>query len=72
VEVDTRHEKRRPPKVKGEVLIHGHSHVREKVRGNMIHVGVDAWDFFPVPISDVAAIIRKRFPVEEKDATANS
>ena len=32
----------------GGILIHGHTHSADKVNGNMIHVGVDAWDFRPV------------------------
>lgn len=38
-----------PPKVPGEVLIHGHTHSSSRGGGNAIHVGVDAWDYGPVP-----------------------
>jgi calcineurin-like phosphoesterase family protein len=45
-------------------LIHGHTHSsgnpvsRSKARGTLqIHVGVDAWDFYPVPHSEVKALI---------------
>lgn len=41
---------RRPPREKGVVLIHGHSHEPARLkRGGVIHVGVDAWDYSPVP-----------------------
>lgn len=48
---------RRPIRVKGEVLIHGHTHSTEKRNGNMIHVGVDAWDYGPAMIEDVAKLV---------------
>lgn len=32
----------------GVPLLHGHTHSTTRVRGNMIHVGVDAWDYAPV------------------------
>ena len=43
-------------------IIHGHTHSRHKVstadNGSLqIHVGVDAWDFHPVPITDIEAMI---------------
>jgi calcineurin-like phosphoesterase family protein len=62
VEHDDRYAELRPPRIKGEVLIHGHTHQRERVRENMIHVGVDAWDFRPVLRSEVEQIIERRFP----------
>jgi len=61
---DDRYADRRPRKVKGEVLIHGHTHMKERVRENMIHVGVDAWDFRPARFDEVEALIKKRFPVK--------
>lgn len=46
----------------GMPLIHGHTHVREKVshsaKGTLqIHVGVDAWDYAPVSADTVSTLI---------------
>jgi calcineurin-like phosphoesterase family protein len=46
-----------PERKKGLVLLHGHTHDRLKVRGNQIHVGVDAWDWGPALYDDVAELI---------------
>jgi len=54
---DKRFEGRRPQKNKGEVLIHGHTHSKKKIQGNCIHVGVDAWDYFPALFGDVENLI---------------
>jgi calcineurin-like phosphoesterase family protein len=48
----------RPIYSKGEVLLHGHTHSRERVRRNMINVGVDAWDYGPVLIQEVTSLIK--------------
>jgi len=37
-----------PKRVKGEVLVHGHTHGKKRRHENMINIGVDAWDFRPV------------------------
>lgn len=50
----------RPEKKTGEVLIHGHTHDKRKVNGNMIHVGVDSWDYAPVPREEVEKLIRDK------------
>jgi calcineurin-like phosphoesterase family protein len=47
----------RPKRVKGEVLIHGHTHDKRKRQGNAIHVGVDAWDYRPATMAEVEALI---------------
>lgn len=48
----------RPPKPgPGEFVIHGHSHIRERRIGRRIHVGVDAWDYAPVPVAAVVALM---------------
>lgn len=57
VRKDDRYTDKRPPKIKGEILIHGHTHSKSKVNKNMVHVGVDAWDYAPAMFSDVAALI---------------
>ena len=57
--VDDRHAERRPPDKKDEWLIHGHTHSKRRLgERKMIHVGVDAWDYGPVLVDEVAAIIR--------------
>ena len=43
----------------GRFLIHGHSHSRFKVKDKMLHVGVDAWCYEPVPAAKIADIIVK-------------
>ena len=52
---------KRPKRVEGKFLIHGHSHKKSKVSedGFMIHVGVDAWDYRPVPLEAIEDIINK-------------
>ena len=55
--IDDRYPDLRPPRVKGEVLIHGHTHQSHKVEGTMVHVGVDAWDYRPVPWTQVADLV---------------
>lgn len=58
-EPDERFVERRPKKLKGEVLIHGHTHLKKKRKDNMIHVGVDAWNFYPALIEDVIPLIEE-------------
>lgn len=43
------------PKNNGQWLIHGHTHNKRKFNGRQIHVGVDAWDFYPVPVEEIFA-----------------
>lgn len=56
-DVDTRYLDRRPQRVKGRVLIHGHTHSPRRRDGAMIHVGVDAWDYRPATMAQVAALV---------------
>lgn len=56
-DVDTRYPERRPRRVKGQVLIHGHTHTTKRRIGNMIHVGVDAWDYRPASMAEVAPLV---------------
>lgn len=44
------------PEDKGQWLLHGHIHGKWKVKGRMINVGVDVWDFAPVPLETLLAI----------------
>lgn len=46
-----------PVRHNGELLIHGHTHKRGRVRDNMIHVGVDAWDWGPAPMAEVELLV---------------
>jgi len=55
--MDDRYRERRPPRVKGEVLIHGHTHSNERRSGNSIHVGLDAWDYGPAMMNEVAELV---------------
>ncbi len=45
------------PKDDGVWLLHGHVHEKWKVKDRMINVGVDVWDFYPVPIDDIEKLI---------------
>lgn len=47
----------RRPEDKGQFLIHGHTHSKKKIRGRMIHVGMDAWDCEPIPMDTIGNII---------------
>lgn len=52
----TRYMERRPIN-RGNWLIHGHTHSKQQLKGKMIHVGVDAWNYTPVSISVIQKII---------------
>jgi len=54
---DNRGKEFRPHWVKGEVLVHGHTHSPTRRIGNMIHVGVDAWDYRPAPMHRVRELV---------------
>jgi calcineurin-like phosphoesterase family protein len=41
----------------GRWTLHGHTHSKEKINGREIHVGVTAWDYFPVHIEQVKKLI---------------
>ena len=45
------------PEVRSAPLIHGHVHELWKTAGWQINVGVDVWDFCPVPEPTVAAFV---------------
>ena len=45
------------PKDDGRWLVCGHVHEKWKVVDKMINVGVDQWDFKPVPITEIGKII---------------
>lgn len=66
VRYDERFMELRPKKKDGELLIHGHIHSNVIVRGTMIHVGVDAWDYSIAPMDEIKALIAERFPTNNK------
>lgn len=47
----------RRPKDSGQFLIHGHTHSTNKFKGRQIHVGVDAWDYYPVSMKQLSKYI---------------
>ncbi len=50
---------KRPPRIDGEVLMHGHTHTTYRQADNRIHVGVDAWDYYPVSSREIESILGK-------------
>ena len=54
-----KHRYAKNPIDRGNWLIHGHTHSKDKVRGKQIHVGVDAWDGYPVSHQEILDIINK-------------
>lgn len=55
----------RPPAAKrgpDEWLLHGHVHNRWTINSRQINVGMDVWDFAPVPASDICALITDGMP----------
>jgi calcineurin-like phosphoesterase family protein len=55
--IDERYPERRPPRVQGEVLIHGHTHQKTSRIDNQVHVGVDSWDFRPASWHEVEEVV---------------
>lgn len=53
-----------PEPKQGWALVHGHTHSKKRRNGTQIHVGVDAWDFQPVPMDDVEWLVRQAFNEE--------
>lgn len=56
-DIDQRYPEHKPQD-EGSWLLHGHVHQRWKVSGRQINVGVDVWDFYPVSLSQIEAIVR--------------
>jgi calcineurin-like phosphoesterase family protein len=52
---------KRPPRIKGEWLFHGHSHVKYKKanKDQRIHVGVDANNFYPISLRELESLMSK-------------
>ena len=55
---DQRFASRRPVREDGVVLVHGHSHSPLRAGAGSVHVGVDAWGFYPVPADAVVHLAR--------------
>lgn len=47
------------PEDDGIWLFHGHIYEKCKTKDRMINVGVDVWDFYPIPITEIEKIIRR-------------
>lgn len=44
------------------VLLHGHTHRRERLSGpNRVHVGMDAWDYRPVAASEICELLARQW-----------
>jgi len=56
-EIDERFPELRPHKKKGQVLIHGHTHLPTRANGHTINVCVDAWNFRPAMEYQVRALV---------------
>lgn len=67
--IDKRFYTRRPEN-KGQFLLHGHTHSKEKVRDRMIHVGMDAWKCEPIPMHEIANMISDIKRKEEEYAAS--
>lgn len=58
--LDDRYLNLRPPNEAGVVLIHGHTHGQYRItRSHALHVGVDAWDYAPVSIQQLAPLVHE-------------
>jgi len=57
---ELRYMERRPPRIKGEYLIHGHTHMKYREADTRVHVGVDAWDYYPVSAREIESILGKK------------
>lgn len=61
---DVQHEERykelRPIRGLENILLHGHIHDRWKSRDNMINVGVDVWNWYPVSLEQLTAFKKEQ------------
>jgi calcineurin-like phosphoesterase family protein len=44
----------------GRLLIHGHVHQKWRQDERQINVGVDVWDYFPVPVATVIGLAKRQ------------
>jgi len=54
---DLRYVSRAPKKIRGEVLIHGHTHSNKRRVDNRICVCVEAWNYGPAPFDEVRSLV---------------
>jgi len=65
--VNPRYMSRRPSTAGCDWLICGHVHEKWKIMRNMINVGVDLWDFYPISIDTIIQTIKTcGFGTDEK------
>jgi len=50
---------------KGQFLLHGHVHERWKVKGRMINVGIDQWNYAPVSESTISELMSDIIEMEQ-------
>jgi len=43
-----------------QFVLHGHTHTRNKREGSKIHVGVDAWDYYPASENSIIELMKER------------
>jgi calcineurin-like phosphoesterase family protein len=58
----------RPTANRETYLLHGHVHNSWKVNGKQINVGVDQWNYFPVSLDEIKALV-ERERLREKTGT---
>lgn len=61
--LDLRYNERRHNDDGKTFLIHGHTHSTKQFEGRALHVGVDAWNFRPVPMWQIEQHIDRYFNV---------
>lgn len=55
--LDTRFASQRPQRLKGQILVHGHTHSPIRAQRGAIHVGCDAWGLKPVSSETIAGLV---------------
>jgi calcineurin-like phosphoesterase family protein len=63
---DTRYPDRRHKDNGTNFLVHGHTHSTKKLVGRALHVGIDAWDYKPVPLWMIEKHMDKLTMTKEK------
>ncbi len=55
---DSKYEHLAPKPGPGQFVMHGHTHEKRQLTDNRIHVGVDAWCYFPASVEEVEKLLR--------------
>lgn len=55
----SRHVNRYPPSGTEDIVIHGHTHSLDKIRGREIHAGVDAWGYGPATRDEISELVKE-------------